>query len=100
MRLSSQRARNTRAVSLKPRLIVYPLHGGRATPVQHQRQALKALSEPAKRPDVEWSASLPAFLFPALGGGLFGYDIGVSSSVVASISDPNLAATGWVQLTE
>ena len=35
---------------------------------------------------MDWTATLPAFIFPALGGGLFGYDIGITSAALVSIT--------------
>ncbi|XP_021725807.1 D-xylose-proton symporter-like 2 [Chenopodium quinoa] len=44
------------------------------------------------------SCILP-FLFPALGGLLFGYDIGATSSATISIKSPTLSGTTWYDLT-
>ena len=52
----------------------------------------------------DWIGRAPLFLFPALAGGLFGYDIGVSSGVIVSLTsatsgwgiDLNALETGWV----
>ncbi|KNA18495.1 hypothetical protein SOVF_070190 [Spinacia oleracea] len=43
------------------------------------------------------SCILP-FLFPALGGLLFGYDIGATSSATISIQSPTLSGTSWYDL--
>lgn len=39
------------------------------------------------------------FLFPALGGSLFGYDIGAASGASVPISSPVLSGTDWYNLT-
>ncbi|XP_057541247.1 D-xylose-proton symporter-like 2 [Amaranthus tricolor] len=44
------------------------------------------------------SCILP-FLFPALGGLLFGYDIGATSSASISIQSPTLSGTTWYDLS-
>lgn len=44
------------------------------------------------------SCILP-FLFPALGGLLFGYDIGATSSATISIQSPTLSGTTWYDLS-
>ena len=38
------------------------------------------------------------FLFPALGGALFGYDIGATSGALVSLTDPTLSGTSWFAL--
>lgn len=38
------------------------------------------------------------FLFPALGGALFGYDIGATSGALVSLTDPTLSGTTWYAL--
>ncbi|CAM6093432.1 unnamed protein product [Calypogeia fissa] len=46
-----------------------------------------------------WSAILLPFLFPALGGLLFGYDIGATSGATVSLADPELSGTSWYDLS-
>ena len=36
-----------------------------------------------------------AFIFPALGGGLFGYDIGATSGALVSLTNAATAGTDW-----
>lgn len=43
----------------------------------------------------EWAAALPPFLFPALGGALFGYDIGATSGAIVGLKDAALSGTDW-----
>ncbi|KAI9083421.1 hypothetical protein K1719_034635 [Acacia pycnantha] len=45
-----------------------------------------------------YAAILP-FLFPALGGLLYGYDIGATSCATMSIQSPTLSGTSWYNLT-
>ncbi|CAI5978832.1 unnamed protein product [Closterium sp. NIES-64] len=46
-----------------------------------------------------WTAAALPFLFPALGGVLFGYDIGATSSALLSLKDPVLSGTDWFDLS-
>eukprot|EP00897_Mesotaenium_endlicherianum_P000931 jgi/Mesen1/10839/ME000093S10358 len=48
---------------------------------------------------VDWSAVALPFLFPALGGLLFGYDIGATSGAVVSLKDAQLSGTDWYDLS-
>ncbi|KAA3456748.1 D-xylose-proton symporter-like 3, chloroplastic [Gossypium australe] len=43
--------------------------------------------------------SLTGFLFPALGGLLFGYDIGATSGATISLQSPELSGTTWFNLS-
>lgn len=47
----------------------------------------------------EWSAVLWPFFFPALGGLLFGYDIGATSGAAVSIVSQQFSGTDWFNLT-
>lgn len=46
-----------------------------------------------------WSSVILPFLFPALGGLLFGYDIGATSSATLSLQSPELSGTTWFNLS-
>ncbi|EPS64962.1 hypothetical protein M569_09818 [Genlisea aurea] len=46
-----------------------------------------------------WSSVLLPFLFPALGGLLFGYDIGATSGATISLQSPELSGTNWFNLS-
>ncbi|XP_020215436.1 D-xylose-proton symporter-like 2 [Cajanus cajan] len=45
------------------------------------------------------SAAILPFLFPALGGLLYGYDIGATSSATVSIESPTLSGVSWYNLS-
>jgi MFS family permease len=47
---------------------------------------------------VDWVMTALLFLFPALGGLLFGYDIGATSGALISMTDPALSGTDWYSL--
>lgn len=44
---------------------------------------------------VFWSMAILLFLFPALGGLLFGYDIGATSGALLSLMDKEMSGTNW-----
>ncbi|XP_010535453.1 PREDICTED: D-xylose-proton symporter-like 3, chloroplastic isoform X2 [Tarenaya hassleriana] len=46
-----------------------------------------------------WSSVIIPFLFPALGGLLFGYDIGATSGATISLQSPELSGTAWFNLS-
>ena len=43
--------------------------------------------------------TLAIFLFPAMGGAAFGYDIGSSSGALVSLTDPHTSGTDWYNLS-
>lgn len=47
---------------------------------------------------IDWVATGFCFIFPALGGLLFGYDIGATSGVLVSLTSPTLSGTDWYDL--
>ena len=47
---------------------------------------------------MNWPPTLLAFLFPALGGLLFGLDIGSTSGAIVNLKDAALSGTGWGEL--
>ena len=61
------------------------------------REAL--LSENRQDGGYTWSAVALPFLFPAVAGSLFGYDIGATSGAAVSIASPELSGTDWYNLT-
>ncbi|KAI3987057.1 hypothetical protein MKX01_036847 [Papaver californicum] len=46
-----------------------------------------------------WTSVILPFLFPALGGLLFGYDIGATSGATISLQSPELSGTTWFNLS-
>ncbi|XP_002992213.2 D-xylose-proton symporter-like 2 [Selaginella moellendorffii] len=54
---------------------------------------------PDRFKETNWRAVILPFLFPALGGLLFGYDIGATSGASISLTSPELSGTDWYQLT-
>lgn len=46
-----------------------------------------------------WSSVILPFLFPALGGLLFGYDIGATSGATISLQSPELSGISWFNLS-
>ncbi|CAA3023388.1 D-xylose-proton symporter-like 3, chloroplastic [Olea europaea subsp. europaea] len=56
-------------------------------------------SERAPQEVFAWSSVILPFLFPALGGLLFGYDIGATSGATISLQSPDLSGTNWFNLS-
>ncbi|XP_057752391.1 D-xylose-proton symporter-like 3, chloroplastic isoform X1 [Arachis stenosperma] len=49
--------------------------------------------------EFSWSSVVFPFLFPALGGLLFGYDIGATSGATISLQSPELSGIAWFNLS-
>nr|XP_043609961.1 D-xylose-proton symporter-like 3, chloroplastic [Erigeron canadensis] len=58
-----------------------------------------AAGEEAYQEDFSWSSVIIPFVFPALGGLLFGYDIGATSGATLSLQSPELSGTTWFNLS-
>lgn len=64
-----------------------------------------AVREPLLQPqghgdaNYSWTSVALPFLFPAMGGMLYGYDIGATSGAAVSIVSPTLSGTDWYNLT-
>ncbi|CAL9771670.1 unnamed protein product [Musa acuminata subsp. burmannicoides] len=56
-------------------------------------------SDDATEDAFSWSSVVIPFLFPALGGLLFGYDIGATSGASISLQSPELSGTTWFNLS-
>ncbi|KAL3627643.1 hypothetical protein CASFOL_029006 [Castilleja foliolosa] len=56
-------------------------------------------SETIMQEAFSWSSVILPFLFPALGGLLFGYDIGATSGATISLQSPELSGTNWFNLS-
>ncbi|KAJ9698489.1 hypothetical protein PVL29_007526 [Vitis rotundifolia] len=63
-------------------------------------QETRSLDSDAKYQEVfSWSSVVLPFLFPALGGLLFGYDIGATSGATISLQSPELSGITWFELS-
>ncbi|KAK6118609.1 hypothetical protein DH2020_047651 [Rehmannia glutinosa] len=56
-------------------------------------------SETTQQEVFAWSSVILPFIFPALGGLLFGYDIGATSGAAISLQSPELSGTNWFNLS-
>ncbi|XP_062171489.1 D-xylose-proton symporter-like 3, chloroplastic [Alnus glutinosa] len=56
-------------------------------------------SDATSQENFAWSSVIMPFLFPALGGLLFGYDIGATSSATLSLKSPELSGTTWFNIS-
>ncbi|KAI9081814.1 hypothetical protein K1719_036076 [Acacia pycnantha] len=56
-------------------------------------------SDATSREEFSWSSVIIPFLFPALGGLLFGYDIGATSGATISLQSPELSGITWFNLS-
>lgn len=59
----------------------------------------RLLAENRQDGSYTWAAVALPFLFPALAGSLFGYDIGATSGATVSITSAELSGTDWYELT-
>ncbi|KAJ0084526.1 hypothetical protein Patl1_31285 [Pistacia atlantica] len=57
------------------------------------------ISDAIYQEDFSWSSVILPFLFPALGGLLFGYDIGATSGATISLQSAELSGTTWFNLS-
>ncbi|KAH9626592.1 hypothetical protein KSS87_005443 [Heliosperma pusillum] len=65
-------------------------------------QNFDGVSDELQTPELEvfsWSSVILPFLFPALGGLLFGYDIGATSGATISLQSAELSGTTWFNLS-
>ncbi|GAU47975.1 hypothetical protein TSUD_87790 [Trifolium subterraneum] len=56
-------------------------------------------SDATYQEEFSWSSVILPFVFPALGGLLFGYDIGATSGATISLQSPELSGIAWSNLT-
>ncbi|ONI00150.1 hypothetical protein PRUPE_6G070700 [Prunus persica] len=62
-------------------------------------EAQSLISEATQQEEFSWVSVIIPFLFPALGGLLFGYDIGATSGATISLQSPELSGTAWFNLS-
>lgn len=63
-------------------------------PLQEAPQAENESPSSATR-EVDWLMTFLVFVFPAIGGLLFGYDIGATSGALVSITSERTSGTDW-----
>ncbi|KAM0999407.1 hypothetical protein FF1_006110 [Malus domestica] len=57
------------------------------------------IPEATQQEEFSWKSVILPFVFPALGGLLFGYDIGATSGATLSLQSPELSGTAWFNLS-
>ncbi|XP_050370486.1 D-xylose-proton symporter-like 3, chloroplastic [Argentina anserina] len=62
-------------------------------------EAQSLIPEATPQEDFSWVSVIIPFVFPALGGLLFGYDIGATSGATISLTSAELSGTTWFNLT-
>ncbi|XP_020585445.1 D-xylose-proton symporter-like 3, chloroplastic [Phalaenopsis equestris] len=79
----------------------FHLHRPRAQSLEDSLPSSSSPSsgEPVAVEAFSWPAVVLPFLFPALGGLLFGYDIGATSGAVISLQSAELSGTNWFNLS-
>ncbi|WJX45784.1 hypothetical protein P8452_32639 [Trifolium repens] len=86
-----------------PLLTSHSLHNRRRFNVQLQAQneysSESAASDATYQEEFSWSSVILPFVFPALGGLLFGYDIGATSGATISLQSPELSGIAWSNLS-
>ncbi|KAK2382464.1 Major facilitator superfamily protein [Trifolium repens] len=86
-----------------PLLTSHSLHNRRRFNVQLQAQneysSESAASDATYQEKFSWSSVILPFVFPALGGLLFGYDIGATSGATISLQSPELSGITWSNLS-
>ncbi|CAK9327004.1 unnamed protein product [Citrullus colocynthis] len=73
--------------------------GDRADYSSGEEETKSVDSGAANEEEFSWSSVILPFLFPALGGLLFGYDIGATSGATLSLQSPELSGTSWFNLS-
>ncbi|RHN61013.1 putative major facilitator, sugar transporter, major facilitator superfamily [Medicago truncatula] len=91
---------------LSPTRVTYPLltsHSSHKRRFQVQAQEYSAgnnsESVASDQEKFSWSSVILPFVFPALGGLLFGYDIGATSGATISLQSPELSGVAWSNLS-
>ena len=63
-----------------------------------QKSEKRAFAVSKSKIAIDWRATGLAFVFPAIGGLLFGWDIGVTSGALANLSSATTSGTDWYAL--
>ncbi|RZB79795.1 D-xylose-proton symporter-like 3, chloroplastic isoform B [Glycine soja] len=85
--------------------VTYPLLQSHSAPkrrfhVYSDGESSESLvSDATYQEEFSWSSVILPFLFPALGGLLFGYDIGATSGATISLQSPELSGISWFKLS-
>lgn len=67
--------------------------------VEVEKELQRPLLDVEDEQSFDWNAVLWPFFFPAVGGLLFGYDIGATSGATVSIVSPEFSGTDWYNLS-
>ncbi|RDX99425.1 D-xylose-proton symporter-like 3, chloroplastic, partial [Mucuna pruriens] len=112
--LSSARINPRRVSSINDHLaftrVTYPLlrsrsahkrrfHVGATKEHSDGESSESLVSDATYQEEFSWSSVILPFLFPALGGLLFGYDIGATSGAAISLQSPELSGITWFNLS-
>ena len=76
------------------KVICYSLAASGSSLLQEAPRA-ESTSPTSSAREVDWFMTFLVFVFPALGGLLFGYDIGATSGALVSITSERTSGTDW-----
>ncbi|KAG4994169.1 hypothetical protein JHK86_030996 [Glycine max] len=85
--------------------VTYPLLQSHSAPKRrfhvysNGESSQSLVSDATYQEEFSWSSVILPFLFPALGGLLFGYDIGATSGATISLQSPELSGISWFKLS-
>lgn len=75
-------------------VICYSPSASGSSPLQEAPQTESESATTSAR-EVDWLMTFLVFVFPAIGGLLFGYDIGATSGALVSITSERTSGTDW-----
>ncbi|KAM6578051.1 hypothetical protein CsatB_029888 [Cannabis sativa] len=81
--------------SLKGARLGFTAKAGAQEGYSSGEEAESVVDEANYQEEFSWFSVILPFLFPALGGLLFGYDIGATSGATISLQSPELSGTDW-----
>uniref|UniRef100_A0A803PUG1 Major facilitator superfamily (MFS) profile domain-containing protein n=1 Tax=Cannabis sativa TaxID=3483 RepID=A0A803PUG1_CANSA len=81
--------------SLKGARLGFTAKAGAQEGYSSGEEAESLVDEANYQEEFSWFSVILPFLFPALGGLLFGYDIGATSGATISLQSPELSGTDW-----